>query len=428
MGAEMRSRVASARLAGRELRKVSTLARAVVVGTARRFLDARGFDLAASLAYSALLTLVPLVACVTLLTSAFFGEPGTGLYRLLRFLPGAGRDFVTDLQAFSMKATSLSGTATLFFLATSLRTFFQVESTVQALWGSTLTQRPPLRRLGVALSVMILGPIALGVVTSILLESGAPLGDFRPLGAFMSFGLLTYLYRRLPGSYVRWVPATIAALLVSALLTLLRIGFARGVAHLTSLNQTYGPLSAIVIFVIAIGIVTTVFLGGVSLAHAIQYRDEFLDHDAPRERTEEGGRLYVASRLLLVLAGAWQNDRATRSPAALASAVARPDEEIAQLVEALRAAGLLVASPDGNLALSRPPETISLYAVSRAIGESAPRAVPASHDAAANKLHRVFSKANREERAVLQGASIRDLLPGHGLEDNPYVKGLVFRR
>ena len=94
----------------------------------------------------------------------------------------------------------------------------------------------------------------------------------------------------------------------------------------------------------------------------------------------------------------------------------------------LREAGLLVASADGNLALSRAPETISLYAVSRAIGESAPRAVPASHDAAANKLHRVFSKANREERAVLQGASIRDLLPGHGLEDNPYVKGLVFRR
>src|SRR5450756_47020 len=137
----MRSSTAPARLAGRGLHEVSPLARAVVVGTARRFLDARGFDLAASLAYSALLTLVPLVASVTLLTSAFFGRSGTGLYRLLRFLPGAGRDFVMDLQAFSVKATSVSGTATLFFLATSLNTFFQVESAVQALWGSTLTPR-----------------------------------------------------------------------------------------------------------------------------------------------------------------------------------------------------------------------------------------------------------------------------------------------
>src|SRR5450759_2047246 len=166
----MRSRAAPARQAGRQLHEVPLLARAV------------------------------LVACVTLLTSAFFGESGTGLYRVLRFLPGAGRDFVTDLQAFSVKATSVSGTATFFFLATSLNTFFQVESAVQALWGSTLTPRRPLRRLGTALSVMILGPIALGVLTSILLESGAPLGDFRPLGSLMSFGLLTYLYRKLPGS------------------------------------------------------------------------------------------------------------------------------------------------------------------------------------------------------------------------------------
>src|SRR5664279_2911258 len=313
----MRSRAAPARLAGRQLHEAPALSRAVLVGTMRRFLDARGFDLAASLAYSALLTLVPLVACVTLLTSAFFGQSGTGLYRLLRFLPGAGRDFVMDLQAFSVKATSVSGTATLFFLVTSLRTFFLVESAVRALWGSTRTPRRRLRRLGIALSVMILGPIALGVLTSILLESGAPLGDFRPLGSLMSFGLLTYLYRKLPGSYVRWAPAAIAAFLVSASLTLLRVGFARGVAHLTSLNQTYGSLSAIIIFVIAIGIVTTLFLGGVSLAHAIQYRDEFLDHDKLPERTEEGGRLYAASRLLLVLPGVWQKDRATRSPAAL---------------------------------------------------------------------------------------------------------------
>jgi YihY family inner membrane protein len=424
----MSSRATPARLAGRELHEVPHLARAVLVGTVRRFLDARGFDLAASLAYTALLTLVPLVACVTLLTSAFFGESGSGLYRLLRFVPGAGRDFVTDLQAFSVKATSVSGTAALFFLATSLRTFFQVESAVQALWGSTGTPRNPIRRLGMALSVMILGPIALGILTSFLLESGAPFGDFRFLGSLLTFSLLVYLYKELPGSYVRFAPAAIAALLVSAALTLLRVGFARGVAHLTALNQTYGSLSAIVIFVIAIGIMTTFFLGGVSLAHAIQYRDEFLDHDAPRERTEEGGRLYVASRVLLVLAGAWQNDRATRSPAALAAEVVRPDGEISQLVAALREAGLLVASADGNLSLSRAPETISLYAVSRAIGESAPRGVPAGHDAAATMLHRVFSKANREERAVLQGASLRDLLPGRGLEDYPYAKGLITRR
>src|SRR5450756_2365028 len=165
-----------------------------------------------------------------------------------------------------------------------------------------------------------------------------------------------------------------------------------------------------------------------SLAHAIQYRNEFLDHDTPPERTEEGGRLYVAVRLLLVLAMAWRNDRATRTIAALAGEIGRPEEEVAPLVAELLGEGLLTSDPEGNLALARAPETISLYAVARAIGESAFRAVPAGHDAAATTLHRVFAKANREERAVLQGASLRDLLPGQGLEDDPYVKGLLHHR
>ena len=201
--------------------------------------------------------------------------------------------------------------------------------------------------------------------------------------------------------------------------------FARSVALVTSFNQTYGTLSAVVIFVVAIGLVTTLFLAGISLAHAIQYRDEFRAHDTLLERTEVGGRLYVASRLLLALAGAWENDRATRSPGALVAEVARPEEEITQLLAALRGAGLLIVSVDGDLSLSRAPEKISLYAVSRAIGESAPRAVPAGHDAAARMLHRVFSKANREERAVLQGTSVRDLLPGK--REDPYTMGLVPR-
>jgi hypothetical protein len=51
--------------------------------------------------------------------------------------------------------------------------------------------------------------------------------------------------------------------------------------------------------------------------------------------------------------------------------------------------------------------------------------VPAGDDAAARTLHRVFSKANREERAVLQGTSLRDLLPGPHGEKNLLAERLV---
>ena len=68
----------------------------VLKGAIRRFLDARGFDLASSLAYAALLTIVPLMASVTVLTSTIFGTTGEGLYRVLRWVvPGARRDVLT---------------------------------------------------------------------------------------------------------------------------------------------------------------------------------------------------------------------------------------------------------------------------------------------------------------------------------------------
>lgn len=425
MGGGMHPATAQLRLARTPLRNLAELLRVVARGTVRRFLDARGFDLAASLAYSALLTLVPLIASVTVLTSTLFGLSGTGIYRILRLaLPGAGREVVADLQTL-VRYASLSGTATIFFLLTSLRTYFLVEGAAKALWGTTVTPRPPLRRLGTALAVMILGPVAIGILTSLLLESGASLSGVRPLGSFLTFVLLVYLYQTLPGAAVRWGPALCAAAIAAVTITVLRIIITRGVTQLAGVGAVYGPLTAAIIFVIAVGFVFVLFLLGISLAHAIQFRAEFLDHDELAERTEEGGKLYESVRLLLVLTVAWRNDRATRTLTALAHELGRPEADLVPLVRALRQEGLVAAGEGGVFSLTRSPQTISLYAVARAIGESAARAVPKGNDAVAACLHRIFGKAAREERAVLQGTSLEDLLTAGGGEENHAVKTIV---
>jgi membrane protein len=421
----MHPTTAQLRLARTPLQNLLELLRVVARGTARRFLDARGLDLAASLAYSALLTLVPLIASVTVLTSTLFGLSGVGIYRILRLaLPGAGREVVADLQTL-VRYASVSGTATVFFLVTSLRTYFLVESAAKALWGTTVTPRPPLRRLGTALAVMILGPIAIGVLTSLLLESGAGFSGFRPLGSFLTFALLVYLYRTLPGASVRWGPALAAATFGATTITALRMVITRGVSLLAGAGAVYGPLTAAIVFVVAVGFLFIFFLLGVSLAHAIQFRAEFLDHDELEERSEEEGKLSNSVRLLLVLTVAWKNDQATRTLTALAHELGSPEADLVPLVRALRQEGLVSAGDGGVFSLTRPPDTISLYAVARAVGESAPRAVPKGSDAVALSLHRIFGKAAREERAVLQGTSLNDLLTAGSQEENPVVKALV---
>jgi len=421
----MHPTTAQLRLARTPWQNLAETLRVIGRGTARRFWDARGFDLASSLAYSSLLSLVPLIASVTVLTSTFFGLSGVGLYRILRLaLPGAGREVVADIQTI-VRYASVSGTASIFFLVTSLRTYFLVESAAQALWGTTVTPRPPLRRLGTALSVMILGPIAIGVLTSLVLESGASLSGIRPLGSVLTLVLLVYLYRTLPGAVVRWGPALAGATFAAAAITGLRVAIARGVAQLAGAGAVYGPLTAAIVFVVAVGFVFVLFLLGISLAHAIQFRAEFLDHDALEERTEEGGRLYESVRLLLVLTVAWRNDRANRTLTALAHELGTAESDLVPLVRDLRQAGLVAAGEGGVFSLTRAPETISLYAAARAIGESAARVVPKGSDTVATSLHRIFAKAAREERAVLQGTSLSDLAMRGNSEENPVVKGIT---
>src|SRR5512140_1429966 len=115
-------------------RRIQALIRLVVRRTLHGFFDARGPDLAAGLAYSSLLTIVPLTAAITVLTTTLFGDPGTGVYRLIRVLvPGASSSIVHDIQQTAATARTVSGWGAFFFLGAALRLFFVFEGSANAL-------------------------------------------------------------------------------------------------------------------------------------------------------------------------------------------------------------------------------------------------------------------------------------------------------
>ena len=66
-----------------------------------------------------------------------------------------------------------------------------------------------------------------------------------------------------------------------------------------------------------------------------------------------------------------------------------------------------------SVRLARPPDTITLYAVARAVGEAAPRAVPTGSEPAAAILRALYMRADAEERGVLQGTSLEDVYRPH---------------
>jgi membrane protein len=391
-------------------RNVLSFSRVVLARAFRGFHDARGFDLASSLAFSSLLSFVPLSAAVTILTSTLFGDSGTGFFRIIRaFVPGASRELVNSIRLLTERAHGLSAVVSIFFLVTSVEMFFVVEGAVNAVWGTT-KGRSILRRIGLALVVIILGPVGAGIVMSLVLETGAPISEIRFSGAILATAAFGLLYRFVPRSHVRWGPAFVAGGFAGTSMLLLRYGFARGVGALQNINKVYGSISFAVIFVLAIGFAWGLILFGVALGHAVQFRKELLAHDEPEQEAKSRDVHDDAVALLLRLTAVWLGDRKASVPLdELVAAAGLPEPETKARMKKLCAAELAVQATKTTWRLARPPEEISLYAAARAFGGAIPRPVPAGDDETSASLRRLYRQVALEERSVLQGISLRDL-------------------
>lgn len=377
----------------------------------KSFLDGRGVGLAAGLAYSSLLSFIPLVVAVTVLTSTFFGERGTGFFRLLRFfVPGTSREVLRGVEALVDEAQAASWVATALLILTSLRVYFDVEGAANHLWG-TLRPRRVIQRFALAVLVVVFGPVALGVATSFLLEAGVPLTQLHLRGLFASIFALALIYKVVPSAQVRWGVAAAAGVLAGVGLTGLRQLFTLGFVAAAGAAKVYGTISAIAVFVTATGFAWTILLFGFSFAHAVQFRDELLAHDAPPPAAKKPGALEEAVQLLLRLTEAWHAG-VSLDIFSLAEACGRAADDLRSRLKRLGTAGLVEVTGE-SVRLARPPDTITLYAVARAVGEAAPRAVPRGSEPAAAILRALYMRADAEERGVLQGTSLEDVYRPH---------------
>lgn len=375
----------------------------------RGFVDQRGPDLAAAVAFASLFSLVPLVVVLTLLGTTLFGDEGMGFYRLLGFaLPVADDAFLQRLKDASASAQGVLGGAALFFLAPTLRAYFLLEGAADTLWGVVERRSFP-RRLLLAIVVSVVGPSLLGLGTSLVLRSGVDFSEFRFLPILTATPLLALVYKALVGSKVRWGPALTAGAFGAVGLGLLKWGFGRGVGALAGIGRVYGTISWLFVFLVAVGVASGLFLFGVSLAHAIQFRKELLAHDDPHRIERRAGPLHEAVRLLLVLARAHEQGLTGVGLAEVAAEIRRTEDEARSRVNRLIAAGLVHGAEGERYVLTRDPEEISLYTVARAVGAADPFVLPAGDDTTSETLRKVYRRADREIRGVLQGTSLEDL-------------------
>jgi membrane protein len=246
----------------------------------RHFKEDRCFEEAASLGYTSLLSLVPLLAVVFGVATAFpvFDRWAEDVQSFIfeNFVPAAGAQVEAYVSGFLDSVGRLTLPGTFMLIISALLLMMRIEHAFNRIWRVP-AQRGLIGRIVMYWAVLTLGPITLGAATALSAQPlfewlGGNQGSSRAWHSSSVF-LLTWLafclvFVLVPNRRVRFLHAALGAALSTALFSLAKIGFVWFVAR-ASFNVIYGTLATIPIFLLWLYLAWTVTLLGASLAASL---------------------------------------------------------------------------------------------------------------------------------------------------------------
>ncbi|MGH9316717.1 MAG: YhjD/YihY/BrkB family envelope integrity protein [Thermoanaerobaculia bacterium] len=377
----------------------------VAAATVRGFRADRGIDLAASLAFATLLTAVPLLATFSRFLATLFQENVTEILDVVNaILPYHTARVTENLRDFIAESTAISGIGLAIFILASIRLIFIVEGVFNAVWGAP-RRRARLSRVlmyGLVLLALalLLGALGLGLrvlkgsaTGHAILTSPAAISVF-PFA--IEFGTLTLLYHYLPNALVRGSPAALAGGVVAAALELLRFLFHLYVRALSQMNLITGSLALVLFTLVSIYLAWVLILMGVELTCVLQGGGQ-------RPAGRSAGLAEKAIRMLVRLAAGRAGRIEDLYTEQEASSV-----EAEQLLEQLRAGGLIEGDRTEGFILARPAHRITVADVVNAISPDLFTVAHEAEDRVALVLEPIFHRLHAARRSLLS-ATIADL-------------------
>lgn len=266
--------------------------RASVSLLVQRFREERLSLVASSLAFTTVISLVPLVTVALALFTALpmFGSLQDTLQRWLidSLVPDEiARQVHTHLNQFSLRARRLGWLGFGALLAAALALVFTIDRALNRIWRSQ-RQRPFGARALVYLGVIVIGPLILGVVvastTYAVTASRGVIGRL-PGGVPLMLDLIEFvllalgvaaLFQRVPNTQVRWRDALIGGVAVSLGLVLARLGLSIYLKWMPSYSAIYGTLATVPILLVWVYLAWIIVLAGAVLtANVPQLRQRF---------------------------------------------------------------------------------------------------------------------------------------------------------
>lgn len=223
-------------------------------------------QVAGSLTFTTLLSVVPLLAVSLALLSRFAVfhrfERAIDEYVMKGLLPAEiSRTILGYLNLFAANAHSLTWAGVLSLLFTAVAMLLTVENALNQMW-QVKRNRPLLRRVGMYLLILTAGPPVLGLslwATSYVL--GMSMGIIGALPRSLSFVLgmgppmlgmaaLTALFHFVPNTKVPWGHAVAGGMIASVALELGKRGFTAYIAQLPTYRAVYGAFAAFPLFLL----------------------------------------------------------------------------------------------------------------------------------------------------------------------------------
>ena len=322
----------------------------------RRFSEERVPQAAASMTFTTLLALVPVLTVMVAVASIFpvFDRWSDSFVSFVnQTIVPQGADMVFDyIDAFRDQANRLTAIGSVMLVVTSLMLIRTIDNAFNRIWRVN-TQRPWMMQFLVYWALLTFGPLSLGVGISFMvgsvqdsvLSSGAQQwADVLKTAARLAFMtvLLWGLYRFVPNRFVPARQAFVGALITAFCLETARFLFTWYMGNFDGYRSIYGAFAAVPFFLLWLNLLWTLLLGGAVLTSSLSY----WQGEAFRRGFDSRGRFDDVLKILLLLDAAQKEGR-TLSVQEFRRHINMGYDELGELLEKLARYGYIYSGRQG---------------------------------------------------------------------------------
>ncbi len=335
---------------------------------ATRFHQDRCIQIAASLTFTTLLSLVPLITIALTIFSTLpaFEDFSAQIkvYLLNNLMPDmAGKIITRYMQRFTERAMQLTAVGIVFLALTAMMMMLTIDHAFNTIWRVS-RQRPLLRRLAIYLAALTFAPLLVGASLSLTswlvgLSMGYAkqipvfgVGALKTLPILLTTLAFAMLFRLVPNSYVPRTHALVGAVAAAIVFESMNSMFGYYISHFATYRLVYGAFSSVPIFLMWIYLSwLTILFGAVIAASLSHWGTPAAQNPSP------AAQMLHALRILQIMANGQQQGRASTFPE-LSQSLHLGYDVLEEILDKLESVGMVRCAGRNGWLLTRGAEHI----------------------------------------------------------------------